>query len=147
MTWCRSPDVAFNTLWPQPEPEPPPTLWALVLEDPFGPPPPPLPPPPPDPRFGVAGIRDPDAPCHMFDDSGWGPKNGDCDTDGHYLCDECSHMSLRTYRERHEKCTLCGIPLVCAPWSREPSMCPFCDEEWLAKESARHQQARLKVVR
>ena len=37
---------------------------------------------------GTPGLRDRDAPCDGFEP---GTPNGDCDTDGHYLCDECIH--------------------------------------------------------
>jgi hypothetical protein len=44
-----------------------------------------------DVRVGVRGIRDPDCPCTEFLP---GPPDrfGNCETDGHYMCRECSHM-------------------------------------------------------
>lgn len=41
---------------------------------------------------GIPGNRDPEAPCTAFEprarkQGDW----GDCETDGHYLCDECCH--------------------------------------------------------
>lgn len=58
----------------------------------------------PDPRFGAPGIRDPYAPCDLFDPVDRvrvlgvvQPPWEDCGTDGHYLCRECRH---RTTPER-----------------------------------------------
>lgn len=42
------------------------------------------------PGFGVDGVRDPDCPCEGFESGGRRPS-ADCDTDGHYLCDECAN--------------------------------------------------------
>jgi hypothetical protein len=44
--------------------------------------------------FGVKGIRDPESPCTMFD-PGDPPmfSFADCETDGHYLCDECTQRA------------------------------------------------------
>ena len=36
---------------------------------------------------GVKGIRDPEFPCEQFNP---GKPNGNCDSDGHYMCLECS---------------------------------------------------------
>lgn len=41
-----------------------------------------------DNAFGADGIRDPDAPCSAFV-NGTPERGADCETDGHYLCDEC----------------------------------------------------------
>jgi hypothetical protein len=49
-----------------------------------------------DTRYGAAGIRDPDFPCDEFEDGTFGEGNGNCDSDGHYLCNHC------TKRKRHE---------------------------------------------
>lgn len=35
---------------------------------------------------GSPGLRDRDAPCAGFES---GTPLGECETDGHYLCDEC----------------------------------------------------------
>jgi hypothetical protein len=43
------------------------------------------------PVFGQPGVRDPDAPCAEFDP---GDPDGECRTDGHYMCRECSHAWL-----------------------------------------------------
>lgn len=40
---------------------------------------------------GTPGIRDVDAPCDAFGPGD--PGGGRCDTDGHYICAECVHMS------------------------------------------------------
>lgn len=37
-------------------------------------------------EIGAPGLRDRDAPCFDFEP---GAPAGDCETDGHYLCDEC----------------------------------------------------------
>ncbi len=42
--------------------------------------------------LGARGVRDPDAPCTAFEP---GEPAGDCQTDGHYLCDECVHRAAR----------------------------------------------------
>ncbi len=39
--------------------------------------------------FGQTGIRDPDNICTAFVEGKPSMHGGDCDTDGHYLCDEC----------------------------------------------------------
>lgn len=55
----------------------------------------------PDPGCGVKGIRSTDHPCDVFDnESPYVEAEADCDTDGHYLCDECRFMSqkARDYR-------------------------------------------------
>ena len=41
-------------------------------------------------RFGAAGVRDPDYRCSAFEPGDPRP-NGECQTDGHYMCDECIH--------------------------------------------------------
>jgi hypothetical protein len=46
---------------------------------------------------GLPGVRDVDAPCADFT-PGTSPgtlRIGDCDTDGHYLCEECVHVVVR----------------------------------------------------
>lgn len=40
--------------------------------------------------FGDPGLRDPDYPCTMYDPSSSEPE-GECQTDGHYMCKECRH--------------------------------------------------------
>lgn len=49
---------------------------------------------------GVPGMRDPDAVCVDFDpidDRGtYAAGDGRCDTDGHYLCRECRHISAQS---------------------------------------------------
>lgn len=63
-----------------------------------------------DPGCGVKGIRDSDYPCEAFDpfEPGYKP-NGDCDTDGHYLCIECRNLNPRS-EYAHEDCQ-------CARWN------------------------------
>jgi len=48
------------------------------------------------------GIRSVDEPCVEFVN---GTPGGNCETDGHYLCEECS---------RRASCTVCGLrPVRC----------------------------------
>jgi hypothetical protein len=52
--------------------------------------------------FGQDGVRDPDAPCTAFHN---GKPAGLCETDGHYLCDECMERA---------SCSGCGRrPMSC----------------------------------
>jgi hypothetical protein len=44
------------------------------------------------PRMGQPGVRDPDGRCDAFDGRGY-DGGGDCESDGHYLCLECSLLS------------------------------------------------------
>lgn len=51
---------------------------------------------------GVPGNRDPDAPCSAYEPirrskTTW----ADCQTDGHYLCDECCHRAEEQEFEPH----------------------------------------------
>lgn len=39
---------------------------------------------------GVPGIRSVDHPCSAFTP---GVPRGTCDSDGHYICQECKHLS------------------------------------------------------
>jgi hypothetical protein len=47
--------------------------------------------------FGTVGVRDPDNVCEVFDGKNY-DGTGDCLSDGHYLCKECSHLSPRAPR-------------------------------------------------
>jgi hypothetical protein len=42
--------------------------------------------------LGTIGVRDPDGVCEDFDGRHY-DGSGDCHSDGHYLCVECSHLS------------------------------------------------------
>jgi hypothetical protein len=44
--------------------------------------------------IGTPGVRDPEAPCEQFSP---GRNAGLCETDGHYLCDECSECVPRCF--------------------------------------------------
>jgi hypothetical protein len=44
------------------------------------------------PMMGTVGVRDPDHPCEEFDGQHY-DGTGDCMSDGHYMCTECSHLS------------------------------------------------------
>lgn len=46
---------------------------------------------------GVPGVRDPDHVCEIFDGRHYNGR-GDCMSDGHYLCVECSELSPDAYR-------------------------------------------------
>jgi hypothetical protein len=74
---------------------------------------------------GMAGIRDPDALCEAFRPGE--PGKGRCDTDGHYMCEECAEISLRELRRRRELCEECGAALVHVGASRHPDHCQACD--------------------
>ena len=41
---------------------------------------------------GTPGVRSPEYPCELFDGRGY-DGSGDCHSDGHYLCTECSQLS------------------------------------------------------
>ncbi len=43
-------------------------------------------------RLGTPGVRDPDGICEAFDGRGY-DGYGKCESDGHYLCVECSQLS------------------------------------------------------
>jgi len=47
--------------------------------------------------FGTPGVRDPDYPCEAFDGERYDGR-GDCMSDGHYMCTECSRLSPEAYR-------------------------------------------------
>lgn len=47
--------------------------------------------------FGTVGVRDPDFHCEFYDAQGYDGK-GDCQSDGHYECKNCSHLSPRAPR-------------------------------------------------
>ncbi len=64
---------------------------------------------------GEPGIRSEHAPCDFYDPVG-GPweyalGNGDCDTDGHYLCVECKRISESAFRRARGLCLDCGAKL------------------------------------
>lgn len=41
---------------------------------------------------GQPGVRDPEYPCEEFDGRGY-DGSGQCDSDGHYMCVECSNLA------------------------------------------------------
>lgn len=51
------------------------------------------------PGAGTVGLRDPDYPCYSYDGEGYNGR-GRCDSDGHYECNNCSHLSEETYNYR-----------------------------------------------
>lgn len=62
------------------------------------------------PRFGDAGVRDPEYPCDVFDPLPDGVRpdgTGDCRGDGHYMCRECSRFSARSESWPAEECPEC----------------------------------------
>jgi len=48
-------------------------------------------------NMGAPGVRDPDAVCEAFDGDGY-DGTGDCLSDGHCMCTECSQLSPESYR-------------------------------------------------
>lgn len=44
------------------------------------------------PLVGTDGIRDVNAPCEMFE-NGTPSVGNTCETDGHYVCDDCAHRA------------------------------------------------------
>lgn len=44
--------------------------------------------------IGAPGLRDRKNPCFEFEP---GLAAGDCETDGHYLCEECAHRNPQRY--------------------------------------------------
>jgi len=50
---------------------------------------------------GTPGVRDPDNPCEAFI-PGTPHPHGDCNTDGHYLCAECSCCNPDAVPSEHE---------------------------------------------
>lgn len=54
------------------------------------------------PFLGQVGVRDPDGPCEMFDGQHYDGR-GDCTSDGHYLCVECSHLSPEAPRFHNDR--------------------------------------------
>ncbi len=54
--------------------------------------------------MGMDGVRDPDAPCNLYESryAKGEPRDydGSCRTDGHYLCRECPHMGEEAAIER-----------------------------------------------
>lgn len=65
----------------------------------------------PDPNCGVKGKRSSDYPCEGYEPTPnatfiglyvTAPGNGSCDSDGHYLCNDCIHLSRRAYEEKTE---------------------------------------------
>jgi len=51
--------------------------------------------------FGTVGVRDPEHPCSEYDARGY-DGSGDCKSDGHYECVNCSKLSPHAPRfEEH----------------------------------------------
>lgn len=88
--------------------------------------------------IGQAGVRDPEYPCEAFRPVGRAFEQvteadihagNTCETDGHYMCTECTEISLAELRRRRGRCQECGgelVPLTTAPTS-EPCWCEKCD--------------------
>lgn len=61
---------------------------------------------------GTPRIRDVDAPCDAFQPRVSGTMEfGRCETDGHYICDECREIKIEEWRRRHDLCEECGAAL------------------------------------
>lgn len=61
-------------------------------------------------RIGDPGVRDPEAPCEVFDplpEGVYPSGRGDCMGDGHYLCHECSRLSADSERWPTMPCRRC----------------------------------------
>ena len=76
---------------------------------------------------GVPGYRDPDVPCSGYEprrveDGDW----TDCETDGHYLCDECCH--------KHKVVGVIDLPDP-ATWPRDWVQAPLKTKERLGPET------------
>lgn len=59
---------------------------------------------------GMAGVRDPDAPCDAFDPLPEGEHptgEGGCMSDGHYMCAECRLFSKRSETWPKVSCPTC----------------------------------------
>lgn len=83
---------------------------------------------------GTPGVRDVDASCDVYapvEIPEGEDANGDCETDGHYLCADgrsvCRHISERALRRRRERCEECGTKLLAPGTHRE--RCPSCEPE------------------
>jgi len=81
---------------------------------------------------GTPGVRDADAPCDLYQPEALAmdeDANGDCETDGHYLCADgrsvCMHISREALRRRRERCEDCGTKLLAPGTHRE--RCPSCE--------------------
>lgn len=49
---------------------------------------------------GLPGMRDPDNRCHVYEPRKKHERDfGDCQSDGHYLCKECAHLSAERRAE------------------------------------------------
>lgn len=87
--------------------------------------------------IGQAGVRDPEYPCEGYRplpgarpftrvteaDLGWSR----CETDGHYMCVECTEISVEALRDREDRCRECGTPLVLPTRGSWPTRCPRCE--------------------
>jgi len=77
--------------------------------------------------IGTTGVRDPDYPCEGFNAVGaafhqvteFSTMNR-CETDGHYMCTECTEISIGELRRRQGRCEECGSDL-------ERDVCLACD--------------------
>lgn len=52
--------------------------------------------------IGMPGVRDPESPCELFTPGEPSSTSG-CDSDGHYICEECLHLKV---------CPDCGVRSV-----------------------------------
>jgi len=79
--------------------------------------------------IGTIGVRDPDYPCEGFNPVGAAFRQvtesdlcswSRCETDGHYMCTECTEISIDELRRRQCRCEECGSDL-------ERDVCLACD--------------------
>ena len=83
-------------------------------------------------RAGMPGVRDPEFPCSAYAPFGepfqHSEGGGTCDTDGHFMCVECTQISTRELRRRNDECADCGTKLRPDPQGgRDLRWCPKCD--------------------
>ena len=53
-------------------------------------------------ELGMPGVRDHKYPCELFDPVDAPKGTGECRTDGHYLCTECSRISREAVEWRED---------------------------------------------
>jgi len=80
---------------------------------------------------GTPGVRDVDAPCDAYkpvEMAMAADADGNCETDGHYLCADgrsvCMHISRGALRRHRDRCEACGTALVGAGGRDH---CPACE--------------------
>ena len=80
------------------------------------------------------GLRDPDYPCDAFESGAPGPF-GDCETDGHYLCDECTRRATCEGYDAYQPPDGCG---------ERPSRCVCVSEDELVDRAVAEWRIHLQ---